>query len=62
MPTIHVFCVALFTSPSSNSIVHVVDKSMNIVGLVEAFNGSDESLKGNKADLCEIHFAQVQCT
>jgi hypothetical protein len=56
------FFVALFTSPSSNSIVHVVDKSMNIVGLVEAFNGSDESLKGNKADLCEIHFAQVQCT
>lgn len=35
---------------------------MNIGGFVEAFNGSDESLKGNKADLCVIHFAQVQCT
>jgi hypothetical protein len=56
------FFVALFTSPSSNSIVHVVDKSMNIVGFVEAFNGSDESLKGNRADLRVIHFAQVQCT
>jgi len=35
---------------------------MNIVGFVEAFNGSDEDLKGNKVDLCVIHFAQVQCT
>jgi hypothetical protein len=56
------FSRALFTCPSSNSIVHVVDKSMNIVGFVEAFNGSDESFKGNKADLCVIHFAQVQLT
>ncbi len=35
---------------------------MNIVGFVEAFNGSDESLEGNKGDLCVIHFAQVQYT
>jgi hypothetical protein len=56
------FFVALFTLPSSNSIVHVVDKSMNIVGFVEAFNEIDESFKGNKADLCVIPFAQVQCT